>query len=549
MIYRLRGTLVEKDTAGVVIDVGGVGYRASASLATLRALPALGEECVIHTRMVVREDAMLLFGFAEREERAAFDALTAVSKVGPKLALSILSSMSPPEISETVARGDVIKFASVPGLGKKTAERLVLELKGKSLAAFGPEPVVAGSGGGGPYVEARGGREGPQRRATEGFCGEVHKGGGTTNREQALSSEEMDDFTIRGERETEEPPEDITGAAGFGDFGEHPLDPEAYAEDDEPTLRPGSFDEFVGQEALKQNLKIFVQAAKQRDEALDHVLLDGPPGLGKTTLCRILAEEMGVGLRPTSGPTLERAGDMAAILTALEERDFLFIDEIHRLNRQIEEVLYPAMEDFAMDIVLGQGPSARTIRMDLPHFTLVGATTRKGLLTKPLLDRFGVAERLEYYGPEDLEKIVVRNAKILGVPITEGGARQLARRSRGTPRIVNRLLKRVRDYAQVVGDGKIDEETANAALDMQGVDHLGLDRADRDYLGLVIDKFDGGPVGVGTISVALGEARDTVEDVYEPYLLQSGLIQRTPRGRIATQRAYGHLGVPVPNNG
>jgi Holliday junction DNA helicase RuvB len=355
----------------------------------------------------------------------------------------------------------------------------------------------------------------------------------------------MDDFTVRArESRAEEEPEDITGAAGFG---EHPLHPEAWAEDDEPTLRPSSLDEFVGQEALKKNLRIFVEAAKQRGEALDHILFAGPPGLGKTSLCRILAGEMEVGLRQTSGPTLERAGDMAAILTSLEEGDFLFIDEIHRLNRQIEEVLYPAMEDYAMDIILGQGPSARTIRMDLPRFTLVGATTRTGLMTKPLLDRFGFSARLEYYAPQELEKIVIRNAKILGIPITDAGSSQLARRSRGTPRVANRLLKRVRDYAQVVADGKINEETANAALEMQGVDHLGLDRADRDYLGLVIDKFDGGPVGVGTISVALGEARDTVEDVYEPYLLQSGLIQRTPRGRIATHRAYDHLGVPAPN--
>ena len=356
----------------------------------------------------------------------------------------------------------------------------------------------------------------------------------------------MDDFTIRGSAE-----EDITGAAPpiepSGPPEEHPLDPEAFAEDDEPTLRPRDLDEFVGQEKLKANLRIFVQAAKQRGEALDHILFAGPPGLGKTSLCRILAGEMGVGLTTTSGPTLERAGDMAAILTSLDEGDFLFIDEIHRLNRQIEEVLYPAMEDYAMDIVLGQGPSARTIRMDIPRFTLVGATTRTGLMTKPLLDRFGFSARLDYYTPADLEKIVVRNAKILGIPITDEGASQLARRSRGTPRVANRLLKRVRDYAEVVGDGKIDEETANAALEMQGVDHLGLDRADRDYLGLMIDKFDGGPVGVGTLSVALGEARDTVEDVYEPYLLQSGLIQRTPRGRIATRRAYGHLGVPMPN--
>jgi holliday junction DNA helicase RuvB len=351
-------------------------------------------------------------------------------------------------------------------------------------------------------------------------------------------AEEMEDFTIgRGEIE----PEDITGRAV-----DLPTDPEELVGDDEPTLRPRSLDEFVGQEPLKDNLRIFVEAAKRRGEPLDHMLLAGPPGLGKTSLCRILATEMGVDIHPTSGPTLERAGDMAAILTSLEEGDFLFIDEIHRLNRQIEEVLYPAMEDFAMDIVLGQGPSARTIRMDVPRFTLVGATTRTGLMTKPLLDRFGFSSRLDYYSAADLKKIVIRNAAILKVSITDGGAHQISGRSRGTPRVANRMLKRVRDYAEVMGDGTIDEETAQAALAMQGVDYLGLDRADRDYLGLIIEKFDGGPVGVGTISVALGEARDTVEDVYEPYLLQSGLIQRTSRGRVATRRAYDHLGVHLP---
>jgi Holliday junction DNA helicase RuvB len=354
--------------------------------------------------------------------------------------------------------------------------------------------------------------------------------------------EEMDDFTVRGaEGRAFGLEEDITGAAGI----ERPLDPAEDVEDDEPTLRPRTLDEFVGQEELKQNLRIFVEAAKRRGEALDHMLLAGPPGLGKTSMCRILAGEMGVDIQVTSGPSLERAGDMAAILTQLEEGDFLFIDEIHRLNRQIEEVLYPAMEDYAMDIVLGQGPSARTIRMDVPHFTLVGATTRTGLMTKPLLDRFGFNARLDYYAPEDLKKIVVRNAGILKIPITEAGADELATRSRGTPRIANRLLRRVRDYAEVVGHGTIDEETARAALAMQGVDGLGLDRIDREYLSLIIEKFDGGPVGVGTISVALGEARDTVEDVYEPYLLQSGLMQRTNRGRVATRRAYNHLGVPV----
>lgn len=363
-------------------------------------------------------------------------------------------------------------------------------------------------------------------------------------------SGEMDDFTVR------DMDEELTGAAGFAgttngseEAGQRPLDPEEFPGDDEPTLRPRTLDEFVGQEQLKEQLRIFVEAAKRRGEPLDHVLFAGPPGLGKTSLCRILAGEMGVGIQVTSGPTLERAGDIAAILTQLGEGDFLFIDEIHRLNRQIEEVLYPAMEDFAMDIVLGQGPSARTLRMDIPHFTLVGATTRTGLITSPLRDRFGFSSRLDYYQPEDLKKIVERNAVLLKIPTDEGGALQLAHRSRGTPRVANRLLRRVRDYAEVVGDGRIDRETAEAALAMQGVDELGLDRVDREYLSLIIEKFEGGPVGVGTISVALGEARDTVEDVYEPYLLQSGLIQRTSRGRIATRRSYGHLGLPAPGSG
>lgn len=368
-------------------------------------------------------------------------------------------------------------------------------------------------------------------------------------------AEEMDDFTVRRSEGAEgaEETENITGAAGWGaptgePPAERPLDPEPFEGDDEPTLRPRSLDEFVGQERLKDNLRVFVEAAKKRGEALDHMLLAGPPGLGKTSLCRILAQEMGVQLHPTSGPTLERAGDMAAILTSLDEGDFLFIDEIHRLNRQIEEILYPAMEDYALDIVLGQGPSARTIRMDLPKFTLVGATTRTGLITKPLLDRFGYSARMDYYKPEELQRIVLRSASILDVPITEDGASQLSRRSRGTPRVANRLLRRVRDYAEVKGDGTIDEETAKLALEMQGVDGLGLDRADRDYLSLIVEKFDGGPVGVGTISVALGEARDTVEDVFEPFLLQSGLIQRTSRGRVVTRRTYEHLGIPTPGS-
>ncbi len=307
-------------------------------------------------------------------------------------------------------------------------------------------------------------------------------------------------------------------------------------------LRPLSFDEYVGQDRVKDNLKVFIQAARERGEALDHVLFSGPPGLGKTTLAHIIAREMGVNIKTTSGPVIERQGDLAAILTNLEKGDVLFVDEIHRLNRVIEEVLYPAMEDYQLDIIIGQGPSARSIKLDLPPFTLVGATTRAGLLTSPLRERFGVAARLEFYPPEDLQKIVIRSANLLGIGIDIEGALEIARRSRGTPRVANRLLRRVRDFAQVDGKKIVDADAARSGLKRLEVDERGLDFMDKKLLLTIIDKFGGGPVGVDTLSAAVAEERDTIEDVYEPFLIQEGLIERTPRGRLATLAAYKHYG-------
>lgn len=313
----------------------------------------------------------------------------------------------------------------------------------------------------------------------------------------------------------------------------------------EPNLRPQMLKDYIGQEKIKTNLKVYIDAAKVRGEALDHVLFYGPPGLGKTTLAGIIANEMGVNIKITSGPAIEKPGEMAAILNNLQENDILFVDEIHRLNRQVEEVLYPAMEDYAIDILIGKGATARSIRLDLPKFTLVGATTRAGMLTAPLRDRFGVIHHLEFYTEEELTTIILRSARVLEVEIEEQGARELAKRSRGTPRLANRLLKRVRDFAQVKYDGVITESVADYALDLLDVDKYGLDNIDRNILLTMIERFQGGPVGLDTLAASISEDAGTLEDVYEPYLLKNGFIQRTPRGRVATELAYAHLGIPA----
>ena len=331
------------------------------------------------------------------------------------------------------------------------------------------------------------------------------------------------------------------------DINDRIIDPELQPEElpSETNLRPTCFDEYIGQEEVKRNLRVYIEAAKGRSDALDHVLFHGSPGLGKTSLAHVIAHELGVNITSTSGPVIERAGDLAAILTNLQPRDVLFIDEVHRLNHVVEEILYPAMEDYQLDIIIGQGPSARTMKIPLPPFTLVGATTRTGLLTPPLRERFGVVQRVEFYQHEDLKRIVTRSSKLLEIPVTEEGAFEIARRSRGTPRVANRILRRVRDFAQVEAEGIITREVAMNALNMLDVDDQGLDKMDRHIMLTIINKFDGGPLGLDTLSAAVCEEKDTIEDVYEPFLIQKGYIKRTPRGRVATKLAYDHFHIEL----
>ncbi len=544
MIAFLAGTVASKSAGHCLLEVGGIGYRLAMSTSSLAALPAVGDEVIVHTHLHVREDELSLFGFESDAEKLAFEQLITVSGVGPKVALATLSALSPDALSAAVASEDVATISGVPGIGKKTAQRIILDLKDKlGTGEFGPGTMHGGAGAG------AGSRRGDGCAAGDGLLLGGGRGGSQGCRQLrrradaaaacAGASRRRPMSTVWEAGQTPTDDADDAERLVSADFTEDDLEIDR-------SLRPKMLDEYLGQTRVKENLSVLIEAARGRNEPLDHVLLSGPPGLGKTTLAQVISNELGVKLKTTSGPAIERPGDLAAILTNLEERDVLFIDEIHRLNRVVEEVLYPAMEDFTLDIVIGKGPAARSIRLELPRFTLMGATTRTGLLTGPLRDRFGMAFRLDYYTPDELSAIVVRSAGILDVAVDAKGAAEIARRSRGTPRLANRLLKRVRDFAQVRHDGSIDENIAAEALAFFEVDHLGLDTMDNRILTTLASTFVGRPVGLNTLASAVGEEPDTLEDVYEPYLLQLGLLMRTPKGRQATARAYEHLGLTPP---
>ena len=522
MIARLRGKPAANTPEGLVLDVGGVGYLVHATPTAVRKGDS-ADEITVETYLHVREDALQLYGFADRSERELFVQLLAVSGIGPKVALAIVSGSPVAELRRAIVRGDSARFQAIPGIGKKTAERIVLELKEK----LGDPALVPSTDGSGEHA-----RRGARRARRARLVAARRRARPLRGRSRAVAG---------GTRPARVEEGRVNAATQF-------LTP-ALRDDEEEveqSLRPRRLDEFVGQARIKEQLTIALEAAKGRGEALDHVLLVGPPGLGKTSLAHIIREELGVGIRSVAGPALERK-DVAAILTAVEARDVVFVDEIHRLSRAAEEILYPALEDFRLDIVMGQGTAARTLTLDLPPFTLVGATTRTGLLTSPLRDRFGMTFRLDYYEDGELATIVRRSAGILGVEIADEAADEIAGRARGTPRVGNRILRRVRDVAQVRHQGAITTAIAREALELLEVDEAGLERLDRELLRSIAEKYGGGPVGLGTLAAALGEEPDTIEYVYEPYLLQLGFIQRTPRGRTITALGRAHLGAaPEP---